>query len=64
MKLDCKITAVVQHADSLQVTVRSRAANAAEWRDFDHFVVVIPDTGTARKAYFIGRPMTLSVELK
>lgn len=59
--MDCEILEVKGMALNLRLTMQGRQHNAADWRDWCSMTIDIPATEKAKKAFHIGRRVTLTI---
>lgn len=64
MKIDCHVLEVSTTGDGLRVTLQGKPPNAADWRALERQVIVLPDSETTRRAFFVGRKVEITVRAK
>lgn len=61
MKLRVEVTKVETTGDCLRVTAQGKPTNAASWRPLVSQVIEVPDTEPTRRAFYVGRMVTITV---
>lgn len=61
MKLECEVTKVSGDGETMAIGLKGRQANDAEWRRDGCQEIQITATVSAKKAFFLGRRVTLTV---
>lgn len=61
MKLDCEVTKVSGDGETMTIGLSGRQANDAEWRRDGYQEVQITASGSAKRAFYLGRRVTLSI---
>lgn len=64
MKINAEVLAVETIGDALRVTLQGKAEADAEWRPYLRAHIDIPETLPNRRAYFIGRRVTLQLKTR
>lgn len=62
MRIAGEVTAVREDGDVLVVEVSGKGVAASQWGTRSQSAVKIPNTTQARRAFFVGRPVTITVE--
>lgn len=63
MKIRAEVTKVQTTGDGLRVTMQGKPPKAAEWRPTVEQIIELPDTEPMRRAFYVGRIVTLAVLL-
>lgn len=61
MKMDCEILEVKSKGTSLGLTLQGRQDTAAQWREWNSMVIDIPATEKAKKAFRVGRRVSVVI---
>lgn len=61
MKLRCEVIGVETTGDGLRLTLQGKPNGAAEWRNLERQEFVIPATQHAKRAFYVGRMVAISM---
>lgn len=64
MKIDCHVIATETTGDGLRVTMQGKPPSAADWRALERQEIILPDTEATRRAFYVGREVTITVKAK
>lgn len=62
MKMICEILSADGCGMNLRLKVQARQIGAADWRDFNAFEIEIPAHERTKKAFHVGRMITIEVK--
>jgi hypothetical protein len=62
MKIRAEIISLDTNGETMQVKLQGSASTDAEWRPGLRLSIELPDKGSIRKAYHLGRIIHLTVE--
>lgn len=64
MKLECEVTQVSNSGESVNITLSGRQKNDAEWRRDGEQTIQVTCTDKVKRAFWLGRRVTITVEPK
>lgn len=64
MKIHSEVLAVETIGDALRVTLQGKAETDADWRPYLKAHIDVPETLPNRRAYYIGRKVTLTLKTR
>lgn len=62
MKIECEVTRVYCNGETMTVGLSGRQPNDAEWRNDGSQEIQFTASGTAKRAFWIGRKVVLTVQ--
>lgn len=61
MKLGCEILAAESCGNTMKIKLQGKKVDAAAWHDWCVMTIEIPATAKAKRAFHVGRVVTLTV---
>ena len=62
MKLECTVTQISNSGESITITLRGRQPKDAEWRRDGHQEIEITCSEKAKRAFWLGRRVVITVD--
>jgi uncharacterized protein YcaQ len=62
MKMECEVLEIKAAGSNLRLTLQGRQKGAAAWREWCSMSIDIPATEKAKKAFHIGRLLTIQIQ--
>ncbi len=62
MKLECTVSKVSENGETISIALDGRQANDAEWRRDGTQTLEFTATDKARRAFYLGRKVIMTVE--
>lgn len=63
MKIAAEVTRVETTGDSLRVTMQGKPPRSADWHPLAAQIIEVPDHPQTRRAFYVGRRVTIEVIL-